>query len=54
MPIEIRELVIKAEIDSGTRQSSTSESGGGGGLSEEVIQRIVDQVVEVIKNKKER
>ena len=53
MPIEIRELVIKAEIDSGTRQSSTSESGGGG-LSEEVIQRIVDQVVGVIKNKKER
>ncbi len=53
MPIEIRELVIKAEVDSGTRKQSTAEVGGGA-LSEEAIQLIVDKVVEIINNKKER
>lgn len=53
MPIEIRELIIKAEIDAGTRQSNASEPGGGG-LSEEAIQQVVDKVVEIINSKKER
>ena len=55
MPIEIRELVIKAEIDGGTKSStgktaSTQQSA----LSEELIQEIVDKVIEVLDQKSER
>lgn len=53
MPIEIRELVIKAEVDSGARQQSFAEAGSGA-LSEDAIQLIVDKVVEIINSKKER
>ncbi len=53
MPIEIRELVIKAEVDSGARQQSVAEAGGGA-LSEDAIQGIVDKVVDIINSKKER
>jgi hypothetical protein len=51
MPIEIRELIIRAEINSGTQSASDS---GGQGVSEALLQEMVDRVLESIKNQKER
>jgi len=53
MPIEIRELVIKAEVGAGNRNTQSQDSASPG-LSEKQLQEIVDRVVEVLKNKKER
>jgi len=51
MPIEIRELVIKAEVGPGNRNTQSQDSASPG-LSEKQLQEIVDRVVEVLKNKK--
>jgi len=53
MPIEIRELVIKATIrdtDGEQTESQTREAAG----KEEIIAECVDQVMEIIKLKLER
>ena len=52
MPIEIRELVIKADVSS--QKGSPGSTGGGSLNKEEMIQEIVDQVLEVLANKNER
>jgi hypothetical protein len=59
MPIEIRELVIKAEIASSgaTRENSANSaqpSAGTSNSNEELIQEIVDKVIEVLERKQER
>jgi hypothetical protein len=56
MPIEIRELVIKAEIASSgaTRENSAQPSAGTSNSNEELIQEIVDKVIEVLERKQER
>jgi hypothetical protein len=51
MPIEIRELVIRAEINSANQKASESE---GTGNKDALFQEIVDKVLESIKNQKER
>ncbi len=56
MAIEIRELVIKATIRSGT-QSGTEEHRPEGESSEEqaqMIQTCVEEVLKIIKDEKER
>ena len=53
MPIEIRELVIKAEVGGGNRNTQ-SQDNASQGLNEKQLQEIVDRVVEVLKHKKER
>ncbi|MCB0628409.1 MAG: DUF5908 family protein [Saprospiraceae bacterium] len=59
MPLEIRELVIKAAIGSGKEQNDTQQ-GGGGDESEEgkgnqaIIQACVEKVLEIINEKMER
>lgn len=53
MPIEIRELVIKATV------GPEGQGGGGGkatnaGSSEEIIKACVEKVMEILKEKNER
>lgn len=51
MPIEIRELVIRAEVDPGHRSQRPAQEGA---MGEEAIQEIVDKVVAIIKAQNER
>lgn len=52
MPIEIRELVIKASVSS----EEGSKKGGGKGATNQsdIVQQCVDQVLEVLKDKTDR
>ena len=62
MPVEIRELNIKVSVSqqaatSGTTgtQAATSNSQGGGGVGkDEIIAECVEQIMEILHNKKER
>ena len=55
MPIEIRELVIKATITADA-QNSPSQSGNAGaaGGSAEMVQLCVEKVLQILKEKNER
>lgn len=58
MPIEIRELVIKATV-SQNENSSTGAAGGGTSTndisaSEEIINACVEKIMEILKQKNER
>lgn len=53
MPIEIRELVIKVKVGN-DRQAAPAQSGAGGGDNQQIVQECVDQVMEILKEKKER
>ncbi len=50
MPLEIRELVIKATL--GGKQSNASSNNNNS--NESAINEIVDKVLEIIKEKNER
>lgn len=55
MPVEIRELVIRAEVDS--RQDQRQESGQspvGASDREQLVRDCVEQVMEIIRQKEER
>ena len=53
MPLEIRELVIKASV--GDENSSPNTSNSSGGTSDEsLVNEIVEKVLEIIKEKNER
>lgn len=65
MPIEIRELHIKAVIDSGGEQGNGSkQSGPAGGTTigpasfgedmQQIIDLCVEKVLEILKDKQER
>ncbi len=55
MPVEIRELVIRAEVDPQQGKSRESaESSGGTSDRQQLIRDCVDQVMEIIRQKKER
>lgn len=56
MPVEIRELVIRATID-----SKGKEGGGGSGNGQaspqqkkEIVEECVEQVLEILRQKSER
>ncbi len=53
MPIEIRELIVKATVRdrASERQSGSSEQRA---QKEEIIQECVEQVMAILKHKKER
>ena len=52
MPIEIRELVIRAEVDGGGNTAVTKQSSG---LNQaEIVQEVVDKVLDVLKQQNER
>lgn len=52
MPIEIKELHIKINVNDGATQQ---ESGGGDSNSkDEIIEACIEQVLEILKEKEER
>ena len=59
MPIEIKELVIRAVVDSRPGADPTGEHGGRAPLereasAEEIIQECVRQVLRVLRTERER
>jgi Family of unknown function (DUF5908) len=61
MPLEIRELIIKATVDnngSGSGASGTTDehgaSGGSGDQTETMVNLCVEKVLEILKEKSER
>ncbi|WP_187328687.1 DUF5908 family protein [Echinicola rosea] len=52
MPIEIKELHIKITVDEGKSSVGSKKSGSGG--QQEIISQCVEQVMEILENKKER
>lgn len=55
MPIEIRELVIKAFVDAsnGLKKKEKSKSCGGDS-TEKTVQESIDQFTEILKQERER
>jgi len=51
MPIEIRELVIKATV---TENQDSEESTANAESTEEIVKACVEQVLEILKEKQER
>jgi hypothetical protein len=56
MPIEVRELVIKATVEEAVSANTSATSGSKSNVStsEEIINACVDKVLEIIKEKMER
>ncbi len=54
MPVEIRELVIKAEVKPGNEPGLPPDSRTLERLKQEIIREAVDQVLTIIHNKNER
>jgi hypothetical protein len=53
MPIEIRELIIKAEVnEQGNRGGDSGRPGSD--AKKQIIQECVDMVMEIIRKEKER
>lgn len=53
MPLEIRELIIKASV--GDEKSSPNTSNSSAGMSDEsTINEIVEKILSIIKEKSER
>jgi hypothetical protein len=58
MPLEIRELIIKATVDNnGSGQDGSGAKNGNGGQQEELetmVNLCVEKVLEILKEKSER
>ncbi len=58
MPIEIRELVIKATVESQGQSGGGGGAAGGGGPDakqrQQIVAECVEQVMEIIRQKSER
>ncbi len=54
MTIEIKELVIKANVRRSPDDTAQNDSGGSSIDQEKVIQTCVEQVLEILKREKER
>lgn len=54
MPIEIRELVIKAEVKSDAARVRMPDQKAAERLKQEIIAETVDKVMAIIQNQKER
>ncbi|MEP6727882.1 MAG: DUF5908 family protein [Bacteroidota bacterium] len=57
MPVEIRELVIKATVDpnnNSTNGTGSNNTGSNTTPGEEMIKLCVDKVLEILKEKNER
>jgi hypothetical protein len=57
MPLEVREIVIKATIvqegEEGAPSSSSASSNGGSG-SEQIVNACVEKIMEILRDKHER
>jgi hypothetical protein len=57
MPLEIKELHIKATLSDSNRGTSGGGSGSGSGddsAKEEIVSMCVDKVLQILSDKKER
>ena len=57
MPIEVRELIIKATVAQETAQGSSSATGSTNNSvtpNEEIINSCVEKILEILKEKMER
>ena len=54
MPIEIRELIIRATVNNKNSGSSDAGAGSSSTGSEAVINEVVNRVFEILKEKSER
>lgn len=54
MPIEIRELVIKATITADAQNSTSQGNAGAAGGAAEMVQLCVEKVLQILKEKNER
>ena len=52
MPIEIKEIIVRAVVDPSAGGSGGGASGGGG--AEDKVRKAVDQVMKILKDKEER
>ena len=54
MPLEIRELIIKAEVGSGEGAGAGGGPAGDAKSREQFIRACVEQVLEILRERKER
>jgi hypothetical protein len=58
MPLEIRELVIKATINQenagGTKSTGASQSANASNTNEQIINTCVEKILEILKSKNQR
>ncbi len=56
MPLEIRELVIKASIDNDKKSGTTgsADNNSNGETRKQIINQCVEKVLEILKDRKER
>jgi hypothetical protein len=54
MPVEIKELIIRANIVDSNHTNSPSEIENNGGEKQEIIAACVAQVLKILERKKER
>lgn len=58
MPLEIRELIVKATVDNNGSSGNAGSSGSSGGNDtagqEQIINLCVEKVLEILKEKTER
>ncbi|WP_299211894.1 DUF5908 family protein [uncultured Dokdonia sp.] len=54
MPIEIKELYIKINVDEGANANSVSSSGAASEDSAAIIAACIEEVMEKLKEQKER
>lgn len=54
MPIEVREIVIKANVDNQPEKKAAGNQQQQAESREEIIKECVDQVLEILKREKER
>ena len=58
MPVEIRELTIKVQVDEqapgNTGSTNAGGNGSGGGDNSAMVKETVEEVMRILDNKKER
>lgn len=54
MPIEIRELIIKAQISDNDDRNSGSSGTPDDATKQKIVQECVDMVMDIIKKERER
>lgn len=54
MPIEIRELLIKATVNESGRGKESSGRGGSNSDKEDIVAECVEQVMEILRQREER
>lgn len=54
MPVEIKELIIRATVSGGSERGKPSASGMDGECREEIIEACVEQVLKILERSRER